>query len=98
MNIKESGQRQWGRNFAAKGKSKGSLCCCSKEGWYHSWPFTMQDFKDLLIRGDKFSCINIRCLAEPQNFFTIDTFANYGSTSTLHSKSTATAIAIDDPI
>ena len=40
MNIKESGWWQWGKNFGVKGKGvkyNGSLCCCSKEGWYHSW-------------------------------------------------------------
>ena len=46
MNIKESGRWQWGKNAT---KSKGSICCCSKEEWYHSWPFTTQDFKDVFI-------------------------------------------------
>ena len=61
MNIKKSGQQQWGKNLLRNGnatKSKVSLCYCSKEGRYHSWSFTMQDFKDLpitfLIRGGKF--------------------------------------------
>ena len=47
QNIKKSGWRQWGNTSLRKGnttKSKGPLCCCSEEGWYHSWPFTTQDF------------------------------------------------------
>ena len=32
-----------------------------------------------LMRGGNFSCANFCCLAEPQNFFTIETFANYGT-------------------
>ena len=41
-------------------KSKVSLCYCSKEEWYHSLPFTKQDFK--LIN------FNFHCFAEPRNF------------------------------
>ena len=33
----------------------------------------------LIIHVKKFHVLNLCCLAEPRNFFTIETFSNYGS-------------------
>ena len=63
-------------------KSKVSLCYCNKEDGITvgNLPHKISRICSLfLISGGNFHVFNFCCLAEPRNFFTIETFANYGS-------------------
>ena len=73
MNIKESGWWQWGKYFTVKEKRhgiQGIPCCCSKEGWYNSWPFTTQKFQGCVNERWKiFMCLSFAVWLNRETFY-----------------------------